>query len=230
MTEPSDVLDLLQIGLPIEVQVPMPDSEQTNVYFSQIIDRDQARLHISAPQRSGQQIDILLDGEPIFLRFSHAGIAYTCACRKLGWHHDPEGMLISHPYQVERIQRRNFVRVRAELPVTLTLLDARIPDPVIRTRTTDLSGGGMMIVYDRDVPLYIDAQVQLTLPPESDSRGTVFDTLSLSAQICRSIACAEGFQIGLCFLNVAEKTQDRLVRFIFRHQREQIKDARHLTG
>lgn len=217
----GQVLDLLRIGLPIEVQVPMPDPEQSNVFFSQIMDCDASSLQISAPQHRGQRVDILLDGDPIYLRFSHEGVAYTCECRKLGWVHQPEGMRVSLPEQIERIQRRHFVRVDAELPVTLML---QLPDGaevLLQTRTTDLSGGGMLITAERELPLYLDAELILSLPPEQP--GPQAELLRLKAQICRLLRKDERFQIGLSFMNISEPQRDRLIRYIFRYQRESLK-------
>lgn len=227
MSDLAYARSLLEIGLPIEVQVPLPDSELTQIYFSQIMDLSEQNVHISAPQRQGQTADILKIGESVDIQLMHAGLPHTLSCKMLGWHHQPEGILLSMPYHLERIQRRRFVRVRTELPVTLLIKDPRtdeqglLCEPLqIQTRTTDLSGGGMMVSTQEPLDMYTDIEVRLVLPMESRLPQQPPETLAFKAQVCRSLSTAEGYQVGLCFLELWDSTRDKIMRYIFNSERD----------
>jgi hypothetical protein len=102
---------------------------------------------------------------------------------------------------VERIQRREFVRVAAHLDVTVQGVDEAVGG---ETTTLDVSGSGMRIADKWGLPLGIDVRIELMLPdgPPLSALGRVVRVGS------------EEDQKGVRFDSVSRTDEDRLMRYI----------------
>src|SRR5205085_6116281 len=104
----------------------------------------------------------------------------------------PAGVIVLEPvHEIERIQRRNAVRVPIQIGVTLSFLDD--PAPTIESvvgRTLDVGLGGLRVQTLRPVP-HRDPTVMFTLPA---GRSIVAAALVLSEDVT-----AEGYECRLAF-------------------------------
>ena len=93
----------------------------------------------------------------------------------------PEGVIVLEPvHEIERIQRRNAVRVPIQIGVTLSFLDD--PAPTIESvvgRTLDVGLGGLRVQMLRPLP-HRDPTVMFTLPA---GRSIVAAALVLSEDV-----------------------------------------------
>jgi hypothetical protein len=102
---------------------------------------------------------------------------------------------------VERIQRREFVRVAAHLDVTVHGVDQEVGG---ETTTLDVSCRGMRITDKFNLPLGIDVRIELMLPDGPP--------LSALGRVVR--VGAEVDQKGVRFDSVSRTDEDRLMRYI----------------
>lgn len=102
---------------------------------------------------------------------------------------------------VERIQRREFVRVAAHLDVTVHAVDSDLGG---ETTTLDVSGSGIRITDKWHLPLGLDVRVELKLPDGPP--------LSMLGRVVR-LGAAED-EKGIRFDGVARADEDRLMRYI----------------
>jgi hypothetical protein len=102
---------------------------------------------------------------------------------------------------IERIQRREFVRVAAHLDVTVAGVDEDVGG---ETTTLDLSGSGMRIVDKFNLPLGIDVRIALQLPP-----GPPLTALGRVVRVG-----SEEDQKGVRFDSIPRADEDRLMRYI----------------
>jgi hypothetical protein len=102
---------------------------------------------------------------------------------------------------VERIQRREFVRVAAHLDVTVRGVDQEVGG---ETTTLDVSISGMRIADKWNLPLGIDVRIELIMPegPPLSALGRVVRVGS------------ESDQKGIRFDSVSRTDEDRLMRYI----------------
>jgi PilZ domain-containing protein len=102
---------------------------------------------------------------------------------------------------IERIQRREFVRVAAHLDVTIQGVDQDVGG---ETTTLDVSGSGMRIADKFELPLGIDVRIELKLPdgPPLSALGRVVRVGS------------DEDQKGIRFDSVSRADEDRLMRYI----------------
>lgn len=120
--------------------------------------------------------------------------------------------------QVERIQRREYVRVQAILPVVMTLnstVEEGLSPSITKiiTKTTDLSAGGMAFHHKAVIPHGTLFDVQLNLPGNSTA-------LKLLGKVVRDSVFRDAYnekmhRYGLMFLSVPEGMRSRLVKYIF---------------
>jgi PilZ domain-containing protein len=102
---------------------------------------------------------------------------------------------------VERIQRREFVRVAAHLDVSVLGVAGEIGGD---TTTLDLSGSGMRVQDKFNFPLGIDVRIVLQLPDG--------EPLTALGRIVR--VGSEEDQKGIRFDSVSRADEDRLMRYI----------------
>jgi hypothetical protein len=102
---------------------------------------------------------------------------------------------------VERIQRREYVRVAAHLEVTVRGIDEPIGG---ETSTLDVSGSGIRIADKWRLPLGLDVRVELKLPEGPP--------LSALGRVVR--AGSEEDQKGIRLDGVGRSDEDRLMRYI----------------
>jgi hypothetical protein len=110
-------------------------------------------------------------------------------------------LVITLSGDIERIQRREFVRVAAHLDVTVSGIDEELGG---ETTTLDVSGSGMRIQDKFNLPLGIDVRIELKMPdgPPLSALGRVVRVGS------------EEDQKGIRFDSVSRADEDRLMRYI----------------
>ena len=241
MSDSVLLTQMLTIGQAIELLVPMPRSGRVQVYFSQVIDISNGLIHISSPQRQGLVAYRLRLGDKVKYQIVYKGISHLLLSQLVAWREDPDGVVIDWPTEIQRIQRRHFVRVKVELPVHIFPVQAEVddvpePEEIIYTHSTDLSGGGMMLQTSQPLEMHSYLEIRLNLPPENSYKPTIH-TLAFQAQVCRCLkssseedifatednkASSPFYEIGLNFFNLSDYSRDRIMRYIFRVERERL--------
>jgi hypothetical protein len=126
---------------------------------------------------------------------------------------DREGVLsIELEGGVERIQRREFVRVPAHVPVTVRGVDEPLGGA---TTTLDISGGGIRISDPWSLPLGLDVRIELVLPDSEPVRA-----------LGRVVRAAADDEKGISIESLARPDEDRMIRFIRERERQAMRAAR----
>ena len=126
---------------------------------------------------------------------------------------DRDGTLsIALSGEVERIQRREFVRVDAHVPVSVRGIDEPLGG---ETNTLDVSGGGVRISDPWSLPLGLEVRVEIRLPD-----GEAVHALG------RVVRVAAEEEKGISFEDLARPDEDRLIRFIRERERQAMRAAR----
>ena len=125
---------------------------------------------------------------------------------------DREGVLSIELTGVERIQRREFVRVPAHVTVNVRGVDEPLGGETV---TLDVSGGGIRISDPWSLPLGLDVRVELSLP----------DSEPVNA-LGRVVRAAADDEKGIAIESLPRPDEDRLIRFIRERERQAMKTAR----
>jgi hypothetical protein len=116
--------------------------------------------------------------------------------------------------EVDRIQRREFVRVEAFLDVTVRGVDEPVGGD---TTTVDISGSGIQIQDKWNMALGIDVRVELQLP-----EGPPLRALGRVVRVGQ-----EPEQKGIRMDGIARADEDRLMRYIRDREVQALRAARN---
>ena len=125
---------------------------------------------------------------------------------------DRDGVLSIDVSGVERIQRREFVRVSAHVPVTVRGVDEPLGG---ETNTLDVSGGGIRIADPWSLPLGLDVRIELALPGVEPVRA-----------LGRVVRAAAEHEKGISIESLPRADEDRMIRFIRERELQALRAAR----
>ncbi len=207
------------------VQIQLVDDPNSRTYYSRVEDASGDRLNISWPTEAGMRIPFH-KSEQLFISFTRQDAVYGFQASVTATIPGPIPMLIVQSSgEIERIQRREYVRVPSLLPVELTAVVSTpsgsgesLPDVIsIKTNTVNVSGGGFAINHKFVLPVGTMLQVKLTLPSHPE-------LLQLSARVVRNESREDVhknrfFLIGVQFVTIPERVRMRIVRHVFDAQK-----------
>lgn len=139
------------------------------------------------------------------------------------WESGLEGSLVIRVTEVNRLQRRRFVRVRVHFGTVVgTLLDAADqPIEIMPVRIVDLSGGG--ISFEAESPLNHDDRLRVPIPL---GEGAPVDAVVTVVDIAEEIEPNERGEYEIAygtravFSKISEADRRRVIHFVFRAQAE----------
>ncbi|VBB08075.1 flagellar protein ycgr [Lucifera butyrica] len=126
--------------------------------------------------------------------------------------------IVSAPYDIKKVQLREFVRIDTILSVQVQSLSSEQQEISLNLQTRDISGGGVQLVGKQ--PINIGVRLALTLAvPDAGSVQANGEVVRLEQpDLERPL-----FWIGVKFLEIAEKDRSKLIKFIFKKQLERRK-------
>ncbi|SEN42222.1 c-di-GMP-binding flagellar brake protein YcgR, contains PilZNR and PilZ domains [Amphibacillus marinus] len=121
--------------------------------------------------------------------------------------------------KLEKVQRRDYVRVTASLDIAVQDPSQKI-DP-FHTVTSDISGGGVAIYVPDDRIFYEGMKVNVVIVLRANQ--TSFDYIYADANVIRtqSVKHASIFKLSLAFNSIAEKDRQRIIHFCFNTELEE---------
>ena len=203
-------------GLPVEVS-PRGETGILDVYNGKIITFDAATITLTLPQRDGLFMPSGGKGGELRLRFPVRDAIYLATCEIVRVQKVPPSLIITKPAKTTRIQRRNFVRVDAKVPVTLFVEHKDGKQTVIKSETLDLSGGGLLVYIPEHLALGTLLDIEIGIP----SGSTKPIRVRALCQVCRSRKMKnDEYQIGLSFIEISEIERDDIIKYLFKRMRE----------
>jgi c-di-GMP-binding flagellar brake protein YcgR len=212
--------EILKVGQPVEVSI-LTDTED-NKYTSRIEDFDSKNLILAMPMVKGYPI-IPMIGSVINVRLVLDQSSYRFTSVYLNKKATPIPVwVLAIPKEVEKVQLREFVRVETMLPLKVQVEDAEHNLlPPIPCSIRDVSGGGIQLVMKQFVPpgtrVYVDAEI-----PDVGALQTY-------CEVVRSIEVKgpeKIFWSGTKFVDLSEVMRTKLIKFIFKRQRDLLQKKR----
>jgi hypothetical protein len=114
----------------------------------------------------------------------------------------------------ERVQRRNFVRVPAVVPIKVISLEEGVTAG--DTTTINVSGSGVLIKDKWRLPLGIDVRIELHLDPEGEPLRA----------LGRVVRYSSDEEKGIRIEDMTRNDEDRLIKFIRERERAELRMAR----
>ena len=116
----------------------------------------------------------------------------------------------------ERVQRRNFVRVSAVVPINIISLEKGVTAG--ETTTLNVSGSGVLVRDKWRLPLGVDVRIEITLEEGAEPIRALGRVVRFSAEDEKGIRIEDMSRID----------EDRLIKFIRERERAELRLARGL--
>lgn len=233
----------INIGTRLELDVLNNKGDKTgNTYISQMLEyRDDGSVVISSPIFEARLIYIPADAN-IRLTFTHQQkglLGFNAIVKGRDMHNNVAVLIIEPVSGIEKMQRRMHYRLNIAINVLIlpnwtvgksqgvqdkdslrsTGAEEFTIQKPISAITKNISGSGLCLVTDIDIPKDSMIRVELEL---SD-----YKKISAECRVIRNIKLYDDkgkrYELGLCFTKITKKNQDSLIRYIYKQQRERLK-------
>lgn len=209
---------VLKVGQCLEVS--LMDDVDHNKFSSRIEDLSDDKLVLGMPMLKGYPI-IPTIGSTFEAKLVTEFSAYKFVSVYKGKKMDPFPVWVaSIPKVVEKFQQREFVRIKTTIPVLVRLRDEESEKllPPVNTYIRDISGGGVRLIMNHSLPEKSIIHLEFDVPE--------IETIKVYAEVIRSVqpvGTEDIFWIGAKFLSLPNLIRSKLIRFIFKKQREMLK-------
>ena len=187
-------------------------------------------LAIDIPMKKKEQV-VLQEGVTYSFRAVLDDGLYYFAGEVLGTKSSGHVMLyiISRPQQVQRRQRRNYFRVPCVLNARYIEISGDGSQPAseewLQAETalvTNLSGGGLMFVTGRELPVGTVLFLRLSLQSKDENKEVLVKGKILRVHPLK-MGRALRYRYGVQFFDLTEKDRDEIIRYIFTILRERLR-------
>lgn len=217
----------LRINDLLQATILGTDEEVPTTYISRIEDVADGKILIGWPTSAGIRAP-LHENDQLAVTFVECGGAFSFSGQVIERIFDPIPLIRLLPdSQIQKIQRRNYVRVPAMVETRLfsrvVTVDKNDPSKdanMIATRTINLSGGGFLIHAPALPRLGGIYDVRMMIP------GSDYP-LEMTAKVVRCDKVADPvkgdyYAAGFAFVQVQEHARRRIVSYVFRFQQSSL--------
>lgn len=202
-----------QLSVNQNVEIELLEDNLSGVYRSRVEDILADRIILALPLSKGVPVPIRV-GSRVLVRYFDQSAIYSFTAEVISRATAPRAILaVRLPETVHRVQRRNYVRLDDNIPVTIYKLQEEDLTG-FDTVTKDISGGGVRLEIPHAYELGTELELHLKLPAARIvAVGKVVRCLQLEAP-------KKGYNIGIQFTIIEERDRDRIIKYIFDRQRE----------
>lgn len=189
-------------------------------YMSRVEEVSRSRIVLGAPM-SHNRIIIMPRGQEIKVEMAIRGGLCTFETPVRGQLNTPIPIIqVDWPERVERIQRRNWVRVPLVADMTYSLLVEEAEPLPVRSRTLDISGGGMLFTTNQGKEALGSGLLNLSLKLPALELSNVKARV---AHVLMGVNKSTPNRVGVEFLDIPRMIREQIIRFINFKQREMIR-------
>lgn len=207
----------LKVNLRIELFIDDPDYGGS--FLSRIMDLTTTEIKLMAPTLHGELVPVRTK-TPLNVFYVGDRALYSFRSIVTKRFKEPiPGLAIKFPEKVERIQRREFVRLTERIHFQFQLAEkadgTKVSDqPMDTGYTLDISGGGIKFLYPQSIDL--GTVLELSIQAEGLEVNHLFGRVVR----CQRSLEESGFEIGIVFDGLAPYFQDKIISWIFDKQRD----------
>jgi c-di-GMP-binding flagellar brake protein YcgR len=197
-------------GLAIEIHIQ--DGEYQGQYKTHVDEVGERMISVFAPNSQGGVI-ALREGTKVGLVFWDEVASYamdTVIVQRIAV--PVPVFVLEFPDDIQKIQRRNFVRVPAIYPISFRVIERAGLSDTKKGTMLDLSGGGMRFQTLEKLEMGAILHTFLELPTGE---------IRTAARVCRveKVDDTKKFAISLDFYQISERERDQIIRCVFDIQR-----------
>ena len=199
----------------IDVIPEILETQEQIIYSSFIESIGQHSMFIAPPLLDDVKIQSRI-GDIITIRFTMEDCSYFFSTTFLNYHWNEMSLWeVSLPIHIQRVQLRDYVRVKINLELELEFLNEQCQRTAITTLTKDFSAGGVQVVMPVAPPADSKVMVILPLPDHT--------TLRIKGEFVRikyPKTAAQKHFASIKFCEVDAKITRKIVKYLFDKQIE----------
>ncbi len=214
-----DPKKLLVINQSIEIQKKEDfDNDPDKYYASRIEDINEKGIVIGTPIEKSVLVD-LRPNSTVIIWLNEAIASYALFCRVRARIYEPLPLtFLDWPHDIQRIQRRNYVRVPASLQIEFSTgeKDAEGKEIFHSALTGDISGGGLNFTTSVKLSTKDPLKIILHLPGQEE--------IVLEGKITWIVHQSHNrYFVGIKFMKISEGIREHIIKYIFIRQRDLIR-------
>jgi len=212
--------DLFKVNTKMDVQVKEGIYYKTSV---QEITDDYIAIYV--PSYKGRELQ-LVPGDYIKARVYSEDAQYVFNTTVLGRKEERIVLyLLAHPVNVKRVQKRDYVRVKVQIPVRYQVMEemtirSGVLELTEEAFSIDISGGGMQLLVSKSIET--NKLLALKFYVQDSKKNDI--AIRAVARVKRKEKLHTGrnkYSLGICFEEISEKDRDLVIAFVFRKILEQ---------
>lgn len=216
-----DIDKILKILTTVEVEV-ISEREYEGTYLCKIEDIDNKKeMHITLPMEKGRIIPLRV-GTAVRINITEKDGVYSFAENIIRRVTSPYAhFIINYPQKIDRLQRRNYVRMLLNVPVEMVTEDGIVHKGV----SIDVSGGGMLIAFaKKEFELNKNVTLNFKL-----TNGNEYIGIKGVIKREREFEPVDGIPnnkkgYGIDFTEINQKKREEIISYLFEIQRERRKN------
>ncbi|HHW56566.1 MAG TPA: flagellar brake protein [Clostridia bacterium] len=201
---------MTQINLQPGQKLRLGLSNGKNMYSSQVQDiSKKGTILIDTPVYSGHLVPVRIGSIIQVIYFTKQGL-FAFHAKVLNRFSGKLPLLEIVPITgVERLQRRQYFRLEKLIPFTYTI--GGNEEKIYKGIIQDISGGGLKCRVDNKLEVGTVINCTFNLDEEITVNGKVVRYEEL---------LEKGYEVGICYLDIDEKTREKIISYIFEEQRK----------
>lgn len=216
-----DIEKILKLLTTVEVEV-LSEKEYEGTYLCKIEDIEAKKeIHISLPMEKGKLIPLRV-GTAVRINITEKDGVYSFAENIIRRVTTPYAhFILNYPKKIERLQRRNYVRMVLNVPVEMITEDGVSHKGV----SIDVSGGGMLLAFAKK-EFSMGEKVVLNFKL---TNGSEYNGVKAEIKREREFEPVEGVPntkkgYGLDFTEIDQKKREEIISYLFELQRDRRKN------
>lgn len=216
-------IDILELGQKLEI-IHLKKSRDVK-YLSYIKDMNTNLLLIDVPSLAGKNYVISANEIiKVIITTENAVYSFNTIVKK-NQLSPIVGLWILEPKSIERVQRRKYLRIKVNIDLEMKMIDKDGDILHVSNTMSDISGGGISIYTNEDLKQYVNKGkfiVRFSLPEEEEEIVTEVDLVfAKDLQDNKNKQTTHyNYFFAFKFLDIDEKTIDRICKFCFQYQIE----------
>ena len=206
-------LNGLMVNQSIKIQIDKGNCEGT--YSSKILEINDKNMAIDFPCKNGNLLS-LEKNLPVTIFFVGDNAAYKFHSSILELFKDISVLTIKKPVEFIRLQRRNYFRLDVDVTVKFQYKqpeeDESFTDSLKKTKTIDISGGGVKLILDENIPCGTIVKLFLHIPE-------IYGVPILGKIVHTQKMDDNKYTAGIKFVELDSDIKNKIIKWLFDCQR-----------
>ncbi len=208
----NEFLDYIESGKRVELITHAHNS--TTRFYCAYYGIENNSIVLSCPKNKHIKFN-LPTGENIYLYAYTRGGVFKLTCKLLSY--NEKQCILSLPLNVEKIQRREYIRVKMQIDTVIKIIDYT-GTKIIRTKSKDISAKGIRLLLDHDISKSVKIEISIIFPEQT------INTLAKVIKIKQTdTETFKQFNTSLTFISITDKEMNFIVKKCFEYEAAQRK-------